>query len=99
MRRNGAKGGEVFHSLRGDAIDDIRATAVNDRSRRLQSGHELSDVHDQYGFRAISAEECQRLANRPLPEGIDWDVFKGLDFDAMAARRRTRGRRPKPTES
>jgi hypothetical protein len=96
LRRNGSKGGEVFHSLRGDAIDDIRATAVQDRSRRLQAGHELSDVHDKYGFRAISAEECQRLANRPLPEGIDWSVFERLDFDAMAGRRRTRGRRPKP---
>jgi hypothetical protein len=98
MRRNGAKGGEVFHSLRGDAIDDIRATPVKDRSRRLQAGHELSDVHDKYGFRAISADECQRLANRPLPEGIEWSVFKGLDFAAMAARRRTRGRRPKLME-
>jgi hypothetical protein len=85
----------VFHSLRGDAIDDIRATAVQDRSRRLQAGHELSDVHDKYGFRAISADECQQLANRPLPKGIDWSVFKGHDFDAMAARRRTRGRPPK----
>lgn len=85
----------MFHSLRGDAIDDIRATAVQDRSRRLQAGHELSDIHDKYGFRAISADECQQLANRPLPKGIDWSVFKGRDFDAMAARRRTRGRPPK----
>jgi hypothetical protein len=30
----------------------------------------------------------------PLQEGIDWHIFRGLDFDAMAKRRRTPGRRP-----
>lgn len=99
MKRCGAKGGEVFHSLRGDAIDEMRDADVEGRARRLQSGHELGDVHDQYGFRALTAKQCQYLANLPLQQGIDWDVFKGLDFDAMAARRRTRGRRPKPKES
>ncbi|WP_438275839.1 hypothetical protein [Nitrobacter sp.] len=95
LKRCGAKGGEVFHSLRGDAIDGMRKEKVDGRARRLQSGHELGDVHDQYGFRALSAEECQYLANLPLQQGIDWSVFKGLDFDAMAKRRRGRGRRPK----
>jgi hypothetical protein len=99
LKRCGAKGGEVFHSLRGDAIDGMRKEKVDGRARRLQSGHELGDVHDQYGFRALSPDECQRLANLPLQAGIDWDVFRGLDFDAMAKRRRTRGRRPKLMES
>jgi hypothetical protein len=98
LKRCGAKGGEVFHSLRGDAIDGMRKQKVDSRARRLQAGHELGDEHDKYGFRALSAEECQRLANLPLEDGIDWSVFKGLDFDAMARRRRTRGRRPKLTE-
>ena len=98
LKRCGAKGGEVFHSLRGDAIDGMRRQKVDSRARRLQAGHELGDEHDKYGFRALSAEECQRLANLPLEEGIDWSVFRGLDFDAMAKRRRTRGRRPKSTE-
>ncbi len=98
MKRSGAKGGEVFHSLRGDAIDEMRDADVEGRARRLQSGHELGDEHDKYGFRALSAKQCFYLANLPLQEGIDWDVFKGLDFDAMAKRRRTRGRRPKPME-
>ncbi|MET3160019.1 hypothetical protein ABIF34_007044 [Bradyrhizobium japonicum] len=98
LKRCGAKGGEVFHSLRGDAIDGMRKQKVDNRARRLQAGHELGDEHDKYGFRALSAEECQRLANLPLEDGIDWNVFKGLDFDAMARRRRTRGRRPKPVE-
>jgi hypothetical protein len=99
MKRCGAKGGEVFHSLRGDAIDGMRNAKVEGRASRLQSGHELGDVHDKYGFRALTAEQCQYLANLPLQEGIDWDIFRGLDFDAMAKRRRTRGRRPKPKES
>ena len=46
-------------------------------------------------FRALTAKQCQYLANLPLQDGIDWDVFRELDFDAMAERRRTRGRRPK----
>jgi hypothetical protein len=98
MKRCGAKGGEVFHSLRGDAIDEMRDADVEGRARRLQSGHELGDVHDKYGFRALTAKQCQYLANLPLQEGINWDVFKGLDFDAMAKRRRTRGRRPQLME-
>lgn len=99
LKRCGAKGGEVFHSLRGDAIDEMRDADVEGRARRLQSGHELGDVHDKYGFRALTAKQCQYLASLPLQEGIDWDTFRGLDFDAMAKRRRTRGRRPKPKES
>jgi hypothetical protein len=95
MKRCGARGGEVFHSLRGDAIDEMRDADVEGRARRLQSGHELGDEHDKYGFRALTAKQCQYLANLPLQDGIDWDVFRGLDFDAMAKRRRTRGRRPK----
>jgi hypothetical protein len=94
MKRNGAKGGEVFHSLRGDAIDEMRDAEVEGRARRLQSGHELGDVHDKYGFRALTAKQCQYLANLPLQQGIEWDIFRGLDFDAMAKRRRTPGRRP-----
>lgn len=93
LKRSGAKGGEVFHSLRGDAIDGMRDERVEGRARRLQAGHELGDVHDQYGFRAISASQCRRLADLPLQQGINWNVFRGLDFDAMAKRRRTRGRR------
>ncbi len=95
LKRNGAGGqGEVFHSLRGDAIDEMRKAKVDARARRLQAGHELADVHDMYGFRALNPDECQRLATLPLPEGIDRSVFKGLDFDKLAAGRRGRGRPP-----
>ncbi|WP_156186924.1 hypothetical protein [Afipia felis] len=97
LRKSGAIGAniEVFHSLRGDAIDDIRNTNIKDRSRRLQTGHELGDVHDLYGFRALGAAETQQLARRPLAGGIDWTVFEGLDFEALAKARHKRGRRSK----
>jgi hypothetical protein len=98
FKRNGARGGEVFHSLRGDGIDGMRRQEVDNRARRLQAGHELGDEHDKYGFRALNREDCQRLANLPLEPEIDWSVFKGLDFDALARGRRSRGRRPKMME-
>ena len=93
LRRSGATGGEVFHSLRGDAIDEMRGAEVQDRAKRLQSGHELSDEHEKYGHRALNAADCKRLAEMPLPERIDWDVLRGLDFDKLAAARRSPGRR------
>lgn len=67
LHKSGAVGTniEVFHSLRGDLIDDLRKTELKDRSRRLQTGHELGDVHDMYGFRALDADEARRLASRP----------------------------------
>jgi hypothetical protein len=93
LRRSGAQEGEVFHSLRGDAIDEMRGAEVQSRARKLQSGHELGDEHEKYGFRALKAADCKRLAEMPLPEGIDWDVFRGLDFDKLAAARRSPRRR------
>jgi hypothetical protein len=93
LKRCGAKGGEVFHSLRGDAIDGMRRQKVDNRTRRLQAGHELGDEHDRYGFRALSPEECRRLASLPREEAIDWSVFESLDFNAMAKQKRQRGRR------
>jgi integrase len=97
MRRCGAIGGnaEVFHSFRGDAISRLRDNKMQGRTARLQAGHELGDVHDRYGFRALSASECKRLAHVPLPKAIDWTVFQGLDFDALAAKRGGSGHRAK----
>jgi hypothetical protein len=95
LRRNGAQAGEVFHSLRGDGIDEMREAEVDGRTRRLQSGHQLGDEHEKYGHRALKFTECRRLATLPLPEGIGWSTFKGLDFDRLAAARRSPGRRAK----
>ena len=95
LRASGAEGRvETFHSMRGDRIDDMREEDVDARARRLQARHELGDEHEQYGHRALNAAACRRLANLPLDPEIDWSVFRGLDFDALAAGRRLRGRRP-----
>jgi integrase len=91
MRRCGAAGNsEVFHSFRGDAISKLREDKLHGRTARLQAGHELGDEHERYGFRALSDKECWKLAHVPLRSDVDWTVFKGLDFDALA------GVRPRP---
>jgi integrase len=91
LRAAGAVGGniETIHSLRGDAISVLRKNQVQPRAARLQAGHELTSTHDKYGFRALSAEECQAIATQPLRPQIDWDAFKGLDYDALARGRRS----------
>ncbi len=91
FKKAGAKGGvEVFHSFRGDAIDALRDAKVQGRAARLQAGHALVDEHDKYGHRALSAGERQQVKTAPLPEGVDWSIFSGLDFDALAAARTRR---------
>lgn len=93
LRSSGAAGRvETFHSMRGDRIDDMRDEDVDGRARRLQAGHELGDEHERYGHRALNAAACRCLAKLPLDPEIDWGVFRGLDFYALAAGRRTRGR-------
>lgn len=95
LKKGGAAGRnvEVFHSLRGDAIDDLRDEGLDERSRRLQAGHELSSSHDGYGRRAIRLAESKRIAARLLDPEIDWNVLRGLDFEALAKGRRSRGRK------
>ena len=95
LKRAGARGNnqEVFHSLRGDGITNLRRlTALNARTAHLQSGHAFTNVQDGYGHKTLLYEECLQIAHRPLPKGIDWTIFQGLDFDALAAKRRSKGR-------
>ncbi|SFJ53507.1 hypothetical protein SAMN04487925_108262 [Bradyrhizobium sp. cf659] len=100
LRRAGAIGGniEVLHSMRGDMIDEMRDRKVDPRARRLQAGHELGDEHEKYGRRALTAADCRKLRNLKLPKDLDFSVFHGLDFDALAAGRRTMGRKTKGPE-
>lgn len=56
-------------------------------------GHEANDVHGNYGQQsALRRKQCQELANFELPKEIDWSMFEGLDFDAMARQARKIGR-------
>ena len=84
---------EVFHSLRGGNIEHMRDNKVDTRDRKLQAGHTLDDEHDFYGFRAISETRAWDLAHSPLMEGVDFSMFKELDFERLAKGKRTLGRR------
>lgn len=86
---------EVFHSLRGGYIEMMRDSKVDARDRKLQAGHTLSDEHDLYGFRAISESRAREMAHVRLMEGVDYSMFKGLDFDKLASAKRTSGRKKK----
>lgn len=91
-----AGGREVFHSLRGGNIDDMRDAKIEGRARRMQSGHQVgSDEHDNYGFMNLGERQARQIAELPLDPGIDFSVFRGLDFDRIARKKRLSGPRPR----
>ena len=83
---------KTFHGLRHAKINRDRDIGIDARTTRLQVGHELLDVHDAYGGSAMRRTELHIVAFAELPSGIDFDVFSGLNFDALAAARTLRGR-------
>ncbi|MEP5623219.1 MAG: hypothetical protein ABJP82_11640, partial [Hyphomicrobiales bacterium] len=84
---------EVFHSLRGGNIDELREE-FKPRETRLQVGHALTvDPHDLYGFQTIPERLGRRIYNRPLEEEIDFSVFESLDFEKISKNKRGRGRK------
>lgn len=86
--------GEVFHSLRGGYISESVEQNIDRRERKQQVGHELGeDEHEQYGFSSLTEKQARRLAHLELNPEIDFSVFRGLDFEAMAAKERKKGRR------
>ncbi|KAA5595505.1 hypothetical protein [Blastochloris sulfoviridis] len=89
---------EVGHSLRHGGKDLLIEENVDDLTTRLQMGHEAQDVHADYGRQsALRRGQCQELAHFDLPEEIDWTMFEGLDFEAMASRPRAVGRPKRKT--
>ncbi|KAA5601978.1 hypothetical protein [Blastochloris sulfoviridis] len=87
LQRAGAKGRhfEVGHSLRHGARDLMSDEDIEEEASRLQMGHELGDVHDRFGRRAeFRRAECAALAHMALPAGIEWSVFRGLDFERIS---------------
>lgn len=83
---------EVFHSLRGGNIQDMRDSGVDPRERRVQAGHSAgSDEHDLYGFDVATEKEARKLKVLPLDPEIDYSIFRVLDFDAIARRKRVAG--------
>jgi integrase len=99
MKQGGAAGMniEVAHSLRHGGKDVLIDEEVGSDTARLQMGHHPSDDHSGYGARVeLSRKQCHELAHFELPNEIDWSMFDGLDFDAMAKQPRKMGR-PKRT--
>ncbi|MBR0990744.1 hypothetical protein JQ580_08465 [Bradyrhizobium japonicum] len=95
LRRGGAAGMniEVGQSLRHGGKDMLIEEDVDTTTTRLQMGHRASDPHAGYGTRAeLRRKQCQELANFELPKEIDWSMFEGLDFEAMASTPRRAGR-------
>jgi integrase len=82
----------AFHGLRHAKIDEDRTSKVAERTTRKQVGHELGDVHGNYGKRDMLRTELIELSTVPLPPAIDWDMFKALDFDKLADAKPRRGR-------
>jgi hypothetical protein len=95
LKAGGATGKniEVVQSLRHGGKDMLIEEDVDTETTRLQMGHQSSDPHVGYGTRAeLRRKQCQELANLELPKEIDWSMFEGLDFEAMASKPRKVGR-------
>jgi hypothetical protein len=95
LRAAGARGMniEVGHSVRHGAKDFMIEEGVDTEATHLQMGHDAGDTHADYGKRSeLRRKQCQELADLSLPPEINWDMFKGLDFEAMAAKPRKSGR-------
>lgn len=59
----------------------------------MQLGHAVQDEHDGYDP-VLTDEELQHFAEAPMPAGIEWSQFYGLDFEAYS-RRVPKGGRPR----
>jgi|GEM_PF-6992721 len=46
---------------------------------------------DTYGFDVATEKEARKLKALPLDPEIDYSIFRGLDFDAIARRERAAG--------
>ncbi len=59
---------------------------------RVQAGHSaVTDEHDLYGFDVATEKEARKLKTLPLDPEIDYSIFRVLDFDAIAKRKRVAG--------
>ena len=93
FKRAGIKGSrnEVFHSLRGGYISKSTELNIDRRERKLQVGHQLGeDEHDNYGFKALTEKQARRIASLSFANDIDLSMYRGLDFEKMAKKKRKR---------
>ncbi|WP_297841136.1 hypothetical protein [uncultured Roseibium sp.] len=94
VKTTNSRNREVFHSLRGGNIEELRQQ-FKDRETRFQVGHKGNkDNHDLYGFQLIPERLGREIYNRELDPEIDFSVFDGLDFRKIVSKKRERGRKP-----
>jgi hypothetical protein len=75
---------QTFHSLRHARRNEDRDQKVDPATSRRQAGRKPTDQHDEYGGGVISRMEVEGLASAALPSEISWEMFRNLDFDALA---------------
>lgn len=80
---------QTFHSLRHARRNEDRDQKVDPATSRRQAGRKPGDQHDEYGSGVISRLEVTELAKAELPGEIDWAMFHGLDFNALAENKRS----------
>lgn len=83
---------QTFHALRHARRNEDRDQKVDPATSRRQAGRKASDQHDEYGGGVISRVEVTGLATAALPDEISWEMFHGLDFDALAKNTRSNRR-------
>jgi integrase len=95
VKTTNSRNREVFHSLRGGNIEELRQR-FKDRETRLQVGHKgRKDNHDLYGFQLIPERLGREIYNRELDREVDFSAFFDIDFKSLALNKRTRGRKSK----
>ncbi|MGS4987500.1 hypothetical protein ACVDG9_06000 [Roseibium sp. RP-7] len=93
VKTTNSRNREVFHSLRGGNIEELRQQ-FKDRETRLQVGHKGNkDNHDLYGFQLIPERLGRAIYNRELDTEVNFSVFEGLSFDLLSTSKRHRGRK------
>lgn len=76
---------EVFHSLRGGNIEQMRLAKLEPRTIRMQAGHKIGvNEHELYGFRAIAESSAIEIAMIGHDPQTDYSVFRGLNFNKLA---------------
>jgi integrase len=83
---------QTFHSLRHARRNEDRDQKVDPATSRRQAGRKPGDQHDEYGGGVITRLEVEGLASAALPDGISWQIFRGLDFNALAKNHRSNRR-------
>lgn len=76
---------QTFHALRHGRKNEDIDNRLDPTASRMQAGRAPGSVEELYGQGQITPAQIRLIANSPLSPEIDWDMFKGLDWDRFAA--------------